>query len=180
MKRLTNVLLALAIVVRSGDLVLAVPGTGRDIPGVQSPDWVVDKAQLLVSAQAAYDGSMGMITRVKRRGVFDESLRGLSYEELQVVLNVAWYVIAIGEHAPLEASFEDLLKKISAEMGDILIPPWICSPDAYKENIDALALKNKTLSYPFPEPKFRTLSEVVDEARERMRGRIQGHGSEKR
>jgi len=180
MKRATEIMTLLAFSFACGPFAIAVPAGNGEIAAIQSPKWVLDEAQLLVSAEDAYKGASGTIELAKAKGLFDETLRKLSYEQNQAIFQVAWYVVAIGEYGSASTTVDALLKKIDVEMGEILIPPWICAPEAYQQNIDALALKHRTLDFPFPEPAFRPLSKVVEEARTRMAARSRRSGKPKK
>jgi hypothetical protein len=157
-------------------ILCVVPNLGALPPKTGSPHpakakWTLDEERLLIASKSSYEAAMAILDQAKKKGTFDNGLRLVSVEDHNIVLNVAWFIVAIGEHATPGIAVETLLKAVERDMGEILIPPWICSPDAYQKNIDALALKHARSGIPYPEPEFRTLANVAAETRVRIQER---------
>ena len=143
------------------------------MPSKLSSQWVVDEGRLQVATRATYEASRAVIEEARNKGVYDVSLRRLTAEDYRILLSLAWSVIAIGEYAMRGESVETLLKDIESNMGDIMIPPWVCFPEAYRSNIDAMALNYGKTGIPYPEPKFRPLRELVASTRARVKQRVE-------
>jgi hypothetical protein len=132
--------------------------------------YYTDIANLLKSGEDSLDTAQYIIGKLKLTETNNESitLSKLDNVEYDIVMQVAWHVIAMSEYCKNYNECKGFYESVKNSIGEIMVPSYICFLEDYSNNYKYLALRIKDFNVPLPGPTARPMRELINQASLRL------------